>query len=193
MNLPAEQVERIEKSFDRRDIAPLSSEKETGLFLMYAMGDSLELIAEQTNIPKDVVALTALTYDWDTKVQDVRKFRNSDKVNEIQRELVNTLLLATYASVKKDLALVIAGKKEAREVALIPKTIDKLSQLMTLVSDINNPEAQAQASASAGALKSGGTVVQAQNVQIINNNEPESGAPIKTRAEKLREMREKNS
>lgn len=185
LNLPADQLQRIEKAVDRKDIKPLSSDREVGLFLMYCCGDEIDSIAEQTQLPRDVIALTALTYDWHTKALELRKYRNGDKIADLQKDLVNTLLIATYASIKQDLALVIAGKKEAHEVGLIPRKIDGLEKLLNMVSEINNPNGKVPAN-------KGGTVVQANNVQIVQNNQvaPEES---KTKIERLRDLKEKQN
>jgi len=185
LNLPTDQLTRIEKAVDKREISPVSAEKEAGLFLMYCMGDELDTIAEQTALPRDVVALTALTYDWQTKAQEIKKYRNGEKVGELQKDLINTILIATYASIKRELALVIAGKKEAYEVPLIPRKIEGLEKLMKMVSEINNLVTPALPSPG-----NGGTIIQAQNVQV-NQSAPSEPGVVKTRAEKLRELREK--
>ncbi|MEM4379364.1 MAG: hypothetical protein QXL01_01575 [Thermoplasmatales archaeon] len=188
LNLPTEQIVRIEKALERRDISPISSDKETGLFLLYAMGESLDSIAEQTNIPKDIIALTAVTYDWETKCLEIKKYRNGDKIGEMQKDLVNTLLAATYVTIKRELALVIAGKKDPYEVLLIPKKIEGLEKLMNMVAEINSPGATA---AKNTAQKAGGTVVQAQNVQINQQvvTNPDS-AQKESKVERLRKLRE---
>jgi hypothetical protein len=182
LNLPEEQVKRIESSIDKRQILPLPSEKETGLFLLYAMGDSIESIAEQTSLPKDVVALTAATYDWEAKCLEIKKYRSGDKLDEIQKDLINTLLMATYVSMKRELALVIAGKKDPNEVLMIPKKIDGLKSLIDLVNSVNDPEKIK--------IATGGTVVHAQNVQI--NQVSDIGESKLERLKKLREKKDGN-
>lgn len=190
LNLPVEQVKRIESLVDKRAISHISPDREPGLFLMYVMGESLESIAQQTQIPSDIIALTAIKYDWENKALVVQKYRNEDKIGEMQKDLVNTLLAATYVTIKQELALVIAGKKDPYEVLLIPKKIEGLEKLMNLVSEINNPGA----ASAKGAAKSGGTVIQAQNVQVNQQVSSSDADEIKlSKAEKLRKLREKSN
>lgn len=181
LNLPEEQIKRIEGAVEKRQIAPLPAEKEVGLFLLYAMGDSIDSIAEQTSLPKDVVALTAATYDWDTKCIEIKKYRNGEKIDEIQKDLINTLLMATYVSMKRELALVIAGKKDPGEVLMIPKKIDGLKSLIDLVNSVNDPDKVK--------IASGGTIVHAQNVQINQVSETSKESKIE-RLKKLRESKQ---
>jgi hypothetical protein len=180
-NLPEDQIKRIESALDKRQISPVSSDKETGLFLLYVMGDSLDTIAEQTNLPKDVVALTAAAYDWDAKCLEIKKYRNSDKLGEMQKDLINTLLTATYVSLKRDLALVIAGKKDPSEVLMIPKKIDGLKSLIDLFNFVNDPEKSN--------VPANATIVHAQNVQINQVSENTSESKIE-RFKRLRESKE---
>src|SRR5690606_24175125 len=115
------------------------SQKELGLFLMYCHGKEFEEISDETGIPLDIIAVTALSYDWKTKASEIRKYRNGEKIGEIARDMIETLLMATYVSMKKELAEVIAGRKDASEVWMIPKNIPGLEKLMKMVMETSKP------------------------------------------------------
>lgn len=154
LGLPKEAIDRLNRQLKSGITAPLSPEKEAGLFMLYSCGDSLDLIAIKTNIPLDVVYVTALKYSWVEKAGVLH-----GDVTAIQKSLATSLLVATYLSVQKDLADVIAGRKNADKCGLIPKNIMGLERLMAMVSEITDNKPL-------GKDIPGSTVVHATNVQI---------------------------
>lgn len=148
---------RIVKLFQEKAVTSLSPEREMGPFLLYAVGDSLDTIALKTNLPKDVILATAIQYRWPEKAKMLR--RDTLNPDFLQKELANTLLVATYKALMDDLGAVIAGKKSAKEVGLIPKNMAALQNLMDLVSKLNAPAAEPNAPAAQ-------THIHATNVQI---------------------------
>lgn len=167
---------RLIRLCQEKAITYLSIEKESGPFLLYAVGDSISTIAVKTNLPKDVILLTAIYYRWSEKV----KFLQKDGLDPefLQKELANTLLVATYKSMIDDLGQVIAGKKMAKDVGLIPKNMAALNALMEMVSKINAPkELPTQPTQT--------TVIHAEQVQV---NQQLSPSEVKVMDPKRLEM-----
>lgn len=158
-HLPDVDVKRLENLMERGITAPLNSEKEGGAFLLYLMGDSLEEIATKTGTPKDVVLLTFLKYQWLSK-KDVVLAAGMEKVIEsINKDLANSLLIATHKIVKDQIAQVLSGKIAPEKCTYIPRSLHGLQQLIEMTSKANNLIQD-------GEKKQGNTIVQANNVQI---------------------------
>lgn len=158
---------RISKLFMEKAVTYLSPEREMGVFLLYSIGDDLETIAVKTNLPRDIILATAIHYRWPEKV----KYLQKDALNPVflQKELANTLLVATYQAMIRDLGQVIAGTKESKEVGLIPKNMAALQNLMDMVSKLNTipsepvPQAPGQST----------TVIHASGPVQVNNQLPQ--------------------
>lgn len=154
-NLPEDQVKRLINTLYQKGISYLSPDKEEGPFLLYAMGNDFETIALKSNYPIDVIYLTAMRYDWKNKITLLSKIKDLTP-QEIQRDLANTLLMATWISIQRELGEVISGKIEANRSKLIPKSTKALNELIDMVNKVNGIGEQNPAPIS----------VNAQNVQI---------------------------
>lgn len=154
-NLPEDQVKRMINTLYQKGVSYLSPDKEEGPFLLYAMGNDFETIALKSNYPIDVIYLTAMRYDWKNKITLLSKIKDLSP-QEIQRDLANTLLMATWVSIQRELSEVISGKIEANKSKLIPKSTKALNELIDMVNKVNGIGEQNPAPIS----------VNAQNVQI---------------------------
>ena len=180
LSLKEDDIKRIVKLFRERSVTYLSPEREMGPFLLYSVGDSLETVAVKTNLPKDVILCTAIQYRWQEKIRYLK--RDTLNILEVQKDLANTLLVATYKSILSDLGEVIAGKKDASEVGLIPKNITTLEKLMAMVKAVNAPE---------GAPINTTNVIHAQQVQVNQQVlEPKKETQIEIIDDKRKEMLE---
>jgi len=158
-HLPDVDIKRLENLLDRGITAPLNNEREGGAFLLYLMGDSLEEIATKTGTPKDVILLTFIKYQWSAKKDIVLAAGMEKVVENINKDLANSLLIATHKVVKDQIAQVLSGKIAPEKCTYIPKSLNGLQQLIEMTSKVNNLIQD-------GEKKQGNTIVQAQSVQI---------------------------
>lgn len=164
LNLPAEKVSDLTNLLAKRSISYLSPDREAGPFMLFLCGDSLETISLKTNLPKDIIILTAIQYKWDEKANTLQKGMTELGTQTLQKEMAKSMLVATYIAVQKQLGDVISGRVSPAECPLIPKNIQSLEKLMTMISNITAPPE----------AKPGTTNVSAQNVQIVQNAIPAS-------------------
>ena len=150
----------------------LSPDKEAGLFLLFALGKTLSDIAIETSYPLDLVILTALYYRWPQKATALGLVGEDKSTEEVQKDLLKSVLVATSISVKKQLGDIIAGRADASKNGLIPRNIAGLKQLMETINGMSEKGSEA------------GTVVNATNVQIVNNGVGEVDG--KSKIERLR-------
>lgn len=176
-----ELVEKISRDLSLGRAHPLSPDKEPGIALLFLCGDDLDQIASKTNYPKDIIIATAIKYGWLEKAQQLKTGRDESVLVEIKADLHRMLVLATYASLKKKLGDVIAGRVDATAVPLIPTTMVGLEKLMAMGQPAAIPPAPAP----------GSTVVHANQVQI-NQTAVEQPKVIRDpdRAKKLRALRD---
>lgn len=156
LGLTDSEQKRIDKMIQDRSVHALAPEREIGPFLLYSVGDDISTIAIKTNLPKDVILATAIQYKWPEKARILKR----ESLNPIflQKELANTLLVATYKSLMDELGQVIAGKKDAKQVGLIPKNMTAFQNLMDMITKLNAPAAPNQPAPQ--------THIHAQNVQV---------------------------
>lgn len=182
LDLQPDQVKRLTTLLHQKGISYLSPEKEEGPFLLYCMGDDLTTIALKSNFPSDIILLTAIRYDWKSKALLLNKVRGQTSL-EIQKDLANTMLMATWVSIQRELGQVISGKLSANDSKLIPKNAKALSELMDMVNKVNGVgEKPVPAPA--------GTVIHATNVQVNQGLPPaeETDADRAKRAIKIKAL-----
>ena len=171
LKLPKEQVDRLLSQNGRHALHALSPDKESGAFLLFCCGDDLDLISAKLSIPKDVILATAIQYRWPDKASVLKSTTPID----LQKDLVNTILVATVMSVNRDLADVISGKKDASDCPLIPSSPQALEKLINMVNTVNSVSVPKQDQPQ--------TVIHANNVQV-NQQIGESPEPKKIEASK---------
>jgi hypothetical protein len=172
LNLPQEKITNLLSGLKNKTISYLSPDKETGCFLLYACGSSYEEIAIKTSYPVDIIMLTAIYYRWWEKVATLGIIDTNNSTSELQKDLLNTLLVATSVSIKKQLGDVIAGRIDAKHCPLIPKSPLALKQLMDMINEMNAPKEEVKPQ----------TVIHGTNVQVNmseNKVEPISTAKLK--------------
>lgn len=156
--------------------AYLSQEQETAPFLLFLMGDSLEEIADKTNYPKEILAVTAKQYGWIARKDAFAKEGRSVPA-EIQKNLVNSLLVATYIAVQQELSLVMRGERDPAQTKFVPKNIGALQTLIQMVNTVNNIENKTKA-----------PTIKGNNVQVnFGPGEAQPSVP-QTKEELLRAM-----
>lgn len=161
--LPKEQVDRLLSLNGRKGLYALAPEKEPGPFLLYCCGDDLDSISAKMNMPRDVIVATAIQYRWPDKARVLHRDKPGIVPADLQKELVNTILVATVVAMQKELGEVIAGRKDAKDCPLIPSSPSALEKLMAMVSALNAPGAPQGPQVEP---KPGTTIVHAQQVQI---------------------------
>jgi hypothetical protein len=160
--IPDEKIAQLESNYRKGLVTYLSPEPEAGAFYYYMMGNTLEEISNKMKYPLDVVILTALYYQWPAKLKTLGELAVTNepdvdkRMEATKKELVRTLLIATNLVMQRELAEVIAGRKNAKDCALLPKNIHGLEKLVNMLTP-EKPQA--------------GTVIQGQNVQVINNQQ----------------------
>ena len=173
IGLSSEEKKLINQRVKQGMSAHLAPEKEGAPFLFYLMGDDLKTVARKTNLPFDVICLTAIQYNWPEKVTNVRGLiennNNEDFIKNIQKDLANTILIVTKIAMEKQLADVLSGKLKPNQCRLIPNNIHSLQKLMEIINVLNETEA--------AKTPVNGTSITGKNVQInnyIQENEKDS-------------------
>ena len=82
--------------------SPLGPERESGVFLLFLLGDDIEGVAFKTGIPKDVIVATADKYQWEKKRSQILAGEENEPVKGLQKNITNMILVATYVAVKKE-------------------------------------------------------------------------------------------
>ena len=162
------EAKRIIALVENKQTAALTPDKESSPFILYVLGNSIEDVSVISGIPKDVIYLTYLQYNWELKKDELCKKGNTTIINALQRNLVNHLLAATHKSILAQVGKVMSGEIEAKDCPLIPKSIKSLKELMELVTAMNNMVASNEKPT---------TVVNAQNVQINQGVEEKKSIP----------------
>lgn len=114
----------------------LSPDKEAGPFLLYYVGSSFEEVALKTGYPVDLIYMTAMRYEWIKKSETLRRDSILSGMDLVKEDLLQSLLIATQVVVQKELADVIAGRKDAKDCALLPKNINGLKQLVEMIDSL---------------------------------------------------------
>jgi hypothetical protein len=177
----------VEKAIAKGQVTYLSPDKEGGPFMLFLLGNSPELISEKTSYPLDVILATAIQYQWQEKVKEVTNIAiteqpNVSVVKKIKTDLINSILLATYKRDMKELGDIIAGRKDAKNSKLLPANLHGLEKLINMVTADTEPEKSAQAA--------GSTLIQGQNVQVIQNAPPMGHRVGKEEKEQMLELLE---
>lgn len=173
IGLPPEKIAAISNLVARGSLGYLSPDKEAGPFMLFLSGSSLEDVAKATSFPVDVIYLTAMRYNWPEKAEAMRKDKIENGVDVIQGEIVKLITTATYVTLQKQLADIIAGRADYRDCPLLPKNIHGLEKLMNMIESMKPKSQDVQAPVS----------VSGQNIQI---NFPEPGS--KSKLERLKEL-----
>lgn len=176
IGLQPEQITKLSRMVQRGEASQLSPDKEGGPFMLYIMGDSIDTIATKTSYPIEIIQLTAIYYRWPQKAKSIHDMSvdNGDgdpAMKKVQKDLVNQILIATYMATQKELGDVIAGRKDPRRCRLLPNNIHSLEKLINMANLANSPAVQE--------VKAN-TIIQGQNVQVIQNED----AKVKKKDEK---------
>lgn len=160
--------DRVRRLITTGSISYLSPEKEVGPFMIYLLGDSIDQVAEKTGYPKDIILVTAAHYRWvEKKDALVQTGKESELVRDMEKNLLNMMLMATYKVFSQEIGEVMSGKRKPSDCRFLPSSMQGLGKLLEMVEKANKlvavdkpVESQPQAS----------TVVHAHNVQIVQNN-----------------------
>jgi len=145
----------------------LSSDKETGPFMLFLLGDDLDAIANKTNLPRDIIAVTANHYRWQEKRDALALNQTNTIIRDVERNLLNNILMATFVSALKQVGDVAAGRIDAKDCPLIPNSMQGLQRLLEMVEKANGLIATNEQPPAGGT-----TVVHAENVQINQGTAP---------------------
>lgn len=150
-------------------ISFMSPEREAGPFLLYCCGDDLQTIATKTSWPLDVVLLTAIHYKWPEKAKSLQRDLTSKNIADLQKDITKMLLVATYITMQKELGDVISGRMDGSKSGLVPKNLQGLEKLMTMINDTLNPQPKEPTTGKSGMAT---TNITAQNVQVVQGTSP---------------------
>lgn len=170
--IPEDLRDNIESRIKKGLLGPLSPDRESGPFMLYCCGDDFESISLKTNLPIDVLYVTAAHYGWLQKSASLKDKNGDFSPANIQKDIGNSLLIATSLAMKEQLEDVLSGRKKPSSCSLIPKNIGSLNKLMEMVSAMHNPESP---------IGNNATVVHAQNVQINQKVEEKKVSPEKAK------------
>lgn len=179
----------VEKSISKGQVSFLSPDKEGGPFHLFQIGNSLEVIAEKTSYPLDVIYATAVHYQWEEKLKDVTSLivsevPSNEFVKQMQADFIKTLLVATYKREMKELGDIIAGRKDAKNNRLLPNNLHGLEKLINMVTAETTPPKETQQPVN------GGTIIQGQNVQVIQNTQSPNNKISKEERDQMLELLE---
>jgi hypothetical protein len=167
LGLPKDAVDKLLSMNGRNQLVPLSPDRESAPFLLYCCGDDLELIAAKMTLPRDVITATAIQYRWPEKAKLMRKDGNAAIPNDLQRDLVNSILVATFVAMQRQLSEVVAGKREIKDCALIPSSPAALEKLMNMVTTLNAPVVATKGGPVADPVHTGPqTIIHAETVNM---------------------------
>lgn len=142
----------------------LSPEKEIGPFMLYLLGDEHEVVAQKCAYPKDVILATAIHYKWrEKRMALIEKGRESEMIKEVEKNLVNSLLLATWRAITAEVGAVMAGKPIPGGTKFVPQSMQALERLLNMAERVNKLIAADEVGKQTPAAT---TVVHATNVQI---------------------------
>lgn len=153
----------------------LSPEKEVGPFMLYLLGRDHDSIAVECGIPRDIVLATAVHYRWrEKRIAIVEVGKESELIKEVEKNLINSLLLATWRLAMQEVGQVMSGKLPAAACRFVPHSMQGLEKLLAIAERVNKLIAADEVSRHKADEKpaSATTVVHAQNVQI-NQGAPE--------------------
>jgi hypothetical protein len=149
--------------------------------MLFLMGDSVEGVAAKTSYPLDVLIYTAAHYKWREKRDSfLEAGKHIDLVRDLEKSMLNNLLVATWQLINQEVGEVMAGKKALDACTFVPKSMTGVQKLLEMVDKINGMVAPAPEQPTQ-------TVVHAQNVQI-NNHTPQT--PEEKRREFLKQLSE---
>jgi len=181
IGLSAEETTALAKRVQQGLCSHLASEKEGAPFLFYLMGHDFQSISKKTNIPVDIIMLTAIYYNWPQKAGGVREIMSKEDsaevVKSVQKDLANTILVVTKLAMEQQLADVVSGKIKPSQCRLIPNNIHSLQKLMEILDTLN---AKPEVNNIGGSTQS----INGQNIQINNYIQESEKSREKTKEEK---------
>ncbi len=161
-SLSSHNIETVKEKVSLGAICPLGADREAGVFLLYLLGDDIESVSFKSGIPKDMIIATADRYEWEKK-KLLFEGKESDTVKGLQKNIASMILASTYVAVKKEMEQVLAGTMEPKDSTFIPSTLAGIQRLVELFNSIKGLVPLD------GTVPSGSTMIQAQNVQVVNN------------------------
>lgn len=153
---------------------PLSDGAELGPYLFFLMGETIQEISDKTGLPKEILALSARKHNWAERRE---KFTGNGRTvpQEMQRQMANSLLVATFMAVSEEVKGVMSGEIHPSQAKFIPKNLNGLQTLVQMVTAISSAEEP----------KKGSTVIKAENIQMNF-----SGEAPKSKKDLLQELAE---
>jgi hypothetical protein len=168
LQLEQAKIDSLLSQLSRGSLSFLSPEREAGPFLLYCCGDDFKTISIKCSLPLEIILITAMYYKWPTKAELLQKDITAQSIEDLQKDMTKSLLVATYIAMQKQLGDVIAGRTDASKCGLIPKNMQSLGRLMDMVQSLT--ESKDHKDSAGGGTR---TTITANNVQVINNtNEP---------------------
>lgn len=179
LGLEESKVKELSRLVQKGAISYLAPDREATAFMLYIVGQDIDGIALRTNIPKDVILLTAIRYDWPAKAKEMKASMVEGDLASIKNDIVRMLLVATHKSMQDELSGVLSGQLDAKHSQMIPKNIKALKDLMDMVDSLGEKVAQPAP---------GSIQVTGGNVQI-NMTQPENPAGL-SKIDRLRGLKE---
>lgn len=188
LGLTAEVVEKTARAVRAKTAAPLSADRETGLFLLFCSGDTIDMLSFKTQMPIEIIVATAVHYQWLNKAKALGLTSPDDIAQESRKQLLRQLAIATHVSVQKQLTDIIAGREDPSTCRLIPRDIKELEKLLAMIKDLEGTTPPA-----GGAHPPGVTVINnPQNVQVVQQQTNLPAPEPVSRTVRLRKLREQS-
>lgn len=133
--------------------------------MLFLLGDDIENVALKTGYPKDVILITAAHYRWREKRDMlVEQGKEGELIKDVEKAMLNQLLMATYKAVTNEVGQILAGKMGADQSRFIPGSMQGLQRLLEMIEKANKLVAVGDQEKP----PPGSTIVHAENVQINN-------------------------
>lgn len=165
LGLDPEKVKELSRLVQKGGVSYLSPELEGIPYMLFHTGSSLQEISLKTNYPESIIILTAIRYNWPAKAEEMKKSMTDGDLTSIMADISKMLLIATHASMQKELAAILSGKGDAKHSQLIPKNVKGLKDLFDMITGLQPKSEQ-----------SGGISIPGQGNQIQINIS--SGGPL---------------
>lgn len=171
LDIPEDKIKEIKSEINRGSLAHLSSEREAIPFMMFAQGYSFEKISDYCSLPINFIYATALFYEWDKKLNKLRDSSSEFTSEALLGEIYSMTLIVAKMGLQEYAKDVMVGKNSAKNFPLFPQNLHGFEKLITVLEKLKNLEN----GGSTGSTSSGGTTINANNVQINNGpNEEDS-------------------
>lgn len=168
IGLPKEAIEDLKLEIQKGAIGHVCPDKEAVPFMLYCIGTSFEDIAVRTNIHIKILWATALYYNWPEKRRKIQGEKDFQP-EAVLSDVFNLSLVIIQHGIKDMAKDVLSGKRRASQFPLFPKNLHGFEKLLLTLEKMKQITGDLPPTVG----NNSGTVVQANNVQINQHQNPQ--------------------